>query len=433
LILDCKTMLNKFLRDERGLSLIEIAIAVVVLGVISVPFFQQLRIEQQQIDYRKTRGALVNIRNAINQHYATGASEYPCPASLVAEEGDANFGISRICDPLSTVTPCTDATWMTTGGGICLTNGANPSIIGAIPFSTLKMKADDVLDVWGNKILYMVSARQTADATFSLNGGSVVAMSVDDPASPTADGAPDPLPLFYDFVLVSHGRTGVGAFTKNGNQTENCPSPLEGMDRENCNLDNRVLLHVNPTNNRAAAQSLVQGPNFYDDITEAQQTLPEQTWFQHIDNSAYANNDFLLTLATRVGVGERVPDARLHVDGSIFVESGGVTGGQVETDNYCVQNDTNADGIADEEFCMQPELITEASDRMTCADGPMPGSQVVMRLAENKVFCNATDQNLGSGTQARIRMAVPLPDTTPGCISGRYVGTDAGGDLICAP
>lgn len=433
MILDCKNMLNRFFRDERGLSLIEIAIAVVVLGVISVPFFQQLHIEKQQIDYRKTRGALVNIRNAINQHYATGANEYPCPASLVAEEGDGNFGISITCDPLSNVRLCTDPSWRTAGGGICLTNGTNPSIIGAVPFATLKMKADDILDVWGHKILYMVSARQTSDATFSLNGGSVVAMSVDDPSSPSADGVPDPLPLLYDFVLVSHGRTGAGAYTKDGNQTQDCPSPIEGVEHENCDLDNRVVLHVNPTNTRAAAQTLVRGVNFYDDITEAQQTLPEQTWFQHVDNTAYANNDFLLTLATQVGIGVRAPQARLHVDGSIYVDSGVVTGGQIESEEYCVQNDTNNDGNPDEEHCMEPELITGASNRMTCTDGPMPGDQIVMRLALNRVYCNATDQNLSSGTQARIRMTVPLPDTTPGCISGRYIGTDAGGNLICAP
>lgn len=420
-------MLNKVSRNERGLSLIEVAIALVVIGVISVPFFQQLRIEKEQTDYRKTRGTLVNVRNAINQFYASGAGAYPCPASLAASEGDANFGISVTCDPIASVSLCTTPTWRTTGGGICRTPGANPVLIGAVPFSTLKMKASEVLDVWGNKVLYMVSVRQTVEPTFTLNGGTVVALSVDDPSSPTADGIPDPLPLLYDFVLVSHGKTGAGAFTKDGNIGINCPSPIEGVERENCNLDNRVLLHVNPTNNRAAAQALVPGVNFYDDITEAQQTLPEQTWFQHVDNSAYANNDFLMTLATRVGVGVRSPEARLHVDGSIFVESvSSTTGGQIEADSFCVENPGS-------EPCMEPELITGALDRMTCEDGSMPGDQVVLQIANNRVFCNASIDNASDPDNSTMQLNLPLPNTAPGCVSGRYTGTDAGGNLICAP
>lgn len=423
-------MTNIDIRSEKGLSLIEMAVGLIVLGLVAVPFFMQVRIEQERAEYRETRGALINIRNGINQHYTSGAGAYPCPASLVADEGDADFGISKPCLPVTNIPLCSDPTWNDPGNGVCRIDAPQQVFIGAVPFSTLRMKTGEALDSWGNKILYAVSYNQTNDLTFGLNAGTITALSVDDPLSPGADNTPDPLPLNYDFILLSYGRTAVGAYNKEGDLVSNCTNALEGTEFENCNMDGRFLLHVNPTNRRANARSNVSGPNFYDDITEAQQTLPEQTWFQHVDNSVYANNDFLVTLATRVGVGVQNPQERLHVGGTIRVEPGATTNGQIESDLVCSPNGLGG------ESCINPTLITEDPDSMSCADDPRPGDQVVMRLGNGRVYCNGNennDSNVNSSTVEVSFTTINNADTVSCPGDQAFIGISATGDMTCAP
>ncbi len=371
-----KALIQKLIRKENGISLIEVAIGLIVLGLIVTPIMQSYNIKVKKESKQVTRGSLKNAQNSINQYYASGNGAYPCPASLTLGESDVDFGKSGDCT-LANIKLCTDQSWKS-NEGICKTDDtANAVIIGGVPFATIKMNQENALDYWGNKIIYAVTFEQTDNATFTANSGQIRVNAVDDPLlvqSGFEDGIPEEKTNTIDFFLFSTGSSSGGGFTKDGIAITSCGNALNGYESENCNFDNRFFYDTNPNNNTASAFSEVVGVNFYDDITLGQESVPESTWFQHPDNASYTD-DFVMTLSTAIGIGTTTPNETIDVVGDIR------TNGGIETDSICDINNIE---------CFDPELITGTRDEMECdADNTLYGNQAVMRLANNQVYCGS--------------------------------------------
>ncbi|PCJ99513.1 MAG: hypothetical protein COA45_05605 [Zetaproteobacteria bacterium] len=396
-------MLNKYLscvlnttnnttRNEDGLTLIEVAIGLIVIGLIALPLMQAYKIELIQESRNRTRGSLANTESAINQFYGGGNFDYPCPASFTLQESDPDFGASGDCAVLANIKLCTSPLWPATEG-ICKTdNTTDAVIIGAVPFSTLKIPQEHALDFWGNKIIYAVTFEQTEETTFLANNGTIRVEAVDNPGAiqiriengtaPTLadDGVPNEKTANVDFFLFSTGLTGVGGYTKDGILIQACGGAATGWEHENCDFDDIFFYDQNPIDDASSAFSEVPGFNFFDDMTRAQDSLPEQIWFPH---PTY--NPYLLTMSTRIGIGTASPQATIEVVGNIR------TDGRLQSDQIC-------DSIGND--CFDPELITGTMDAMKCdpSGDNMAGTQAVMRIADSQVYCNSpvygtTDEN----------------------------------------
>ena len=413
-----KGWLGKALRVEDGISLIEMAIGLVVVGLVVTPVLQAYNVKIVQENHSGTEGVLSGVENAINQYYMSGNAHYPCPTNLFLGENDGDFGVSGDCT-LANINLCTDVAWE--AEGVCKTDDTTDAvIIGGVPFASLKMQQEAAIDSWGNKIIYAVTFEQTDVATFENNDGQIRVNAVDNPADVNAglaDGVPDELSNTIDFFLFSTGETGVGGYTKDGVSLTACGTAMDGYESENCNFDNRFFYDKDPDDAAASSYSLVSGNGFYDDLVRAQELVPVNTWFQHPDNLAYMD-DFVLTASTRVGIGTANPGETIDVNGNLRAE------GMVKAVGIC-----NIDGAV----CIDPELITGNKDQMKCdADDSMYGNQAVMRLANSRVSCNSTLNTVnspieGEGIAVDITV-VKVEECDPGELIS---GIDVNGDIQC--
>lgn len=432
----CVTAFIKGRRDERGFSLIEAAIGLTILGLITLPIIKSYTQKQISAANLENRGTLSGIQKAINQHVINISGTYPCPADLTKKEGDSGYGEALADCSFSYVNShvknCNSSSWLSSGG-ICKTNGPtdNAILIGGVPFATIKIHPEASTDYWGNKIIYAVTYSQTKADTFETDGGKIEIMSV------ALDKGDPPITLsaLYDTILFSTGASAVGGFSSSGVKLSDCGDPdNDGYDNENCDFDRIFFLDKNPDANSASARSFEVNPvtqqpsdTFYDDYTLGQRSLPEFDWFQHNDNPTYVDKDYLLTLANRIGIGTTEPEQRLHVVGKTYIESDSGTGvgGWLKTDEIC-----NEDGSV----CFDPEIITGNVSDMQCDSGSSYyGDQAVKQLAFSQVTCSSGIKTNGSAVDG-IKLQVDttlFDDIDCSDTSQLAAGFDSDGKLSC--
>lgn len=431
---------RRTLSQDDGVSLVEAAIGLVVLGLLAMPILlakqQELISEVRNINY----GSISNAKEGINQFYASGNGAYPCPANLYLGENDTDYGISSDCT-FASVLECSDPDWkLAVNGGICKTDSSPEAIIiGALPFATLKMPQGQALDYWGNKLIYAVTHKQTDISTYTNYGGEINVLAADDPEQVhlgNEDGDPDLVPRKYDIFIFSTGLNALGGYTKDGNETQNCGGALDGYDHENCDFDNLFMIDRNPDVNTGSLRSDVAGANYYDDWASLQEVPPVSTWFQHEDNPSYPN-DYVLTLSTKVGVGTTTPgegpdpgdtDATVSLDVTqdIRVEADAGVGGRIKSDSIC-----------NEDNCFDPNIITGVSMDMTCAGGvnpTYPKDRPVTELSLSSVKCTSITEDGSSPIGNDNILRVDTGQIPPGaCPTGdRAIGFDATGAILCA-
>ncbi len=425
---------NNKKNNQRGFSLIEVSVSLLVIGLIALPFLNEYRRNSVRDSYYETQGILAQARDGINQYYASLTSSYPCPASLALGPGDTDYGVSGDCT-LVNLDLCSSGSWFVSDG-ICKTSDtADAVIIGALPFATIKMQQQSELDFWDNKIIYAVTHQLTIPA--STSGGRIRAR--------VYDAATDTFPTIvnHEILLFSTGGSKVGGFSKDGVSISPCGPMLDGYDNENCDFDEEFII-----NDDSRLFSLANGQRFYDDVTVGQETFPSVLWFEHRNNMAYPDNEYSLTLAAKVGVGTNNPAAALHVDGGIKIErkydptdplysvgTNADDGGRLKVDVLC---DNSAD-------CMDTELITGSRPEMRCdASNNFYGEQAVTTIGTKEpvpgtkntgVFC----QTLVDITDTKIDPLGKVLEVSGyadvDCNSSNLIanGVNALGEIICVP
>lgn len=408
------------IRRQGGFSLIEVAIALIVLGLIMTPIIVLYNTQLKSSQLENTAGAASTSILAINQFFMS-QGHYPCPASLITREGDADFGIEGDCSNLASMTLCSDASWRTTTG-ICKTDdSADAVILGGIPFDALGMNPEETFDSWASKFTYGVTYAQTSAATFSGHTGALRIHSYYDhdndastpPIVGDVTGSLAPAADLPDFIVFSSGETGAGAYNAEGTLIAACPAAAAGYESENCDLDNEFFLDVNPVDPRQGSRSDVAGVTFYDDITRIQINVPQAIWFPHPVNAAH-----LITMSTRVGVGTNTPTETLDVmgDGANGEDGFIQANGSVKSDDLC-----NPDGTD----CFDPRFVTEVT---TCDGGSQSG---VIVMAYNELDCAAAVDESGNPIDGE-GFVFPNPYQWTSCPAGTLQqGFDGSGDPIC--
>lgn len=226
------------LRQDKGFSLIELAIVLVVvallLGGLLVPLTMQ--IEQQKI--RETNKAMEEIKEALIG-FALAKGRLPCPANPSLATGSA-------------------------GAGEELGSCAAPANMGVIPWVTLGVAEGDA---WGRRFTYRVTAAfadAAADACASSTISFALCSSGDNIVLTKASGGAN-VATGLPVVFVSHGKNGLGAYQQlTGIQIANTDAGDD--EKENANANGSFVSRTHTEAQSSCNDGSASPPCEFDDL-----------------------------------------------------------------------------------------------------------------------------------------------------------------------
>lgn len=328
-------------RGNGGFTLIEMAICIIIIGIMVTPMIGMYQAYQMQKKVTQTRDNIDFISMQIS-NFVGPQGRYPCPADRALPVTDANYGreFDANCDPAAiglTVGSCTP------NGGICMVeagaaglstdhdgDGAkDPVLIGAVPIRSIRdvnvpdgfanlVPDESAIDGWKNKLTYAVSATMTNSATYNPKWGVIDA--VNERYTPTANINGD-----GHYAIISHGPDGKGAFTMAGSKHRNCGSivkdfsltPIgitsDARDNENCNDQDTTFMQ---------SISMYKGnsANYFDDIVYFVKSRNSNPW-QYISTSSGITENIRNTNNNNVGILNTNPTEKLDVTGTIKADN----------------------------------------------------------------------------------------------------------------
>jgi prepilin-type N-terminal cleavage/methylation domain-containing protein len=228
-------------RSSRGFTLIEMAMVVMILGLIIAAFTPAYKLYLDHKAEELTQANIENITAAIGAFREING-RYPCPASLTAQRGDAAYG-REDCRQYNTAVPlgtcasgfCRERSLPTRTfdymdpfaiGHPMIVNGVPNVRVGAVPFRELNLTEKNAYDGYDSRIEYAVTENLMNDVTFRPDGGGI---EIKDNSAANRTLL-DP-PASAHFLVLSHGKNTSGAYGKTGVQNA-CPA--SGPERENC-------------------------------------------------------------------------------------------------------------------------------------------------------------------------------------------------------
>jgi len=242
------------LKSEDGMTLIDIALAMIVIGLLTVPLLRQYDLYQTQMAQTKTTAYLDSVQAAV-QRFARIHQRLPCPADPRLIMGDVGYGEERVdAGPPRTCV-----------GGY----------VGAVPFQTLQISENLTFDMYGNKLTYAVSSNNIDGATkYHEMVGNLTRrykrVTLDSGCSQSESYETDLInPLL--FVVLSHGPNGDGAYGRNSRVADACDGNGLGntVELENCNGDTTFLAPVTELVNNCPSATGMQAPSM---LSEARST-----------------------------------------------------------------------------------------------------------------------------------------------------------------
>lgn len=210
---------------ERGFTLIELSIVIMIVGFILVPLFAYYEVRREQETIDKTAFAINNAETYI-AGFRTMYGRYPCPAPMDAAPGDLDYGHENDCDAsISGV-----ETAFSNRGDLSSPN--DEIYIGSLPFRQMNIQEQDSFDGYGNRLTYAVTASLTDNANFDETLGAI---SIVDENNNNVLA----IPHSAQFVVLSHGENENGAIKRDGIRVGTCPSGQ--LDSENCDNDETFM------------------------------------------------------------------------------------------------------------------------------------------------------------------------------------------------
>lgn len=213
------------MQDQRGFTLIELTIVILISGLLIGLFGNFLVNYNTTIKQKKVQSDLELISESI-QRYLEANGKLPCPARFTDTTDDADFGreVDTVCTNVNGATAGVlhDAT----GGGV---------VTGSVPVRSINIPDEYIEDPWGMRYSYAVSALQASEGTTYLatNGAiSILDGNGNSLIQPAGNGS---------FVILSHGKNKIGGYTVGGVLFELCTTSGSVDERENCNGDATFL------------------------------------------------------------------------------------------------------------------------------------------------------------------------------------------------
>jgi prepilin-type N-terminal cleavage/methylation domain-containing protein len=225
---------------QRGFSLIELAIVVLVGGLLISTMSAMLLVYIHSTDIKVTKQRIEELDGALQQYLSLNGN-YPCAASRTAAVNSASFG-----------TQLTNCAAGGSGAAEAPGNAGRIVVIGAVPTRTINLPDDYAFDAWGRRFTYAVTALQTAPATYSRDIGAIAITS---DTSGTSVITP---PGTAHYIILSHGLDGLGAYSFSGVLGTACNTAA--LDGENCNDDASFR--------RTLLTSTATGASHFDDLVK---------------------------------------------------------------------------------------------------------------------------------------------------------------------
>ncbi len=252
---------------QAGLSLIEMAVLLVVIGLLAVAAGRVYTVQATFTKEQVTAYRLQKIKEAILAH-ASAYKRLPCPASRTAKIDSDDFGYEFNLDkdyfvktfseagtgvssdrcpfeepmlaPPALTTDDTARVDQADPNAEAGMENSFPVRIGAVPTRTLGLPDEMMFDGWGNRIVYAVSEAFVAPDKYDAEKypeivyantfyGRKRGLTIKDAYDHTIENASVP------WLIMSPGADKRGAYNRKGERAVMCSNT--GLAHENCNDD----------------------------------------------------------------------------------------------------------------------------------------------------------------------------------------------------
>lgn len=422
-----KRLYERQAHHQRGYSLIEMAIALLVIGLLIAPIADVYSTYLKQQKREKTRNYVSEIMTAINT-YRTAKGTFPCPAGLNLLRTNPLYGVPVDCTRTGPLAAAPAPGACDLAKGICIEATTRASliatgtpyqqrvIVGAVPFRVLQIPEEKTYDGYGSRFVYVLTESmgdlQTMD---TLNGG----ISIKDPTQTKSLTRPDDSAVY---AIVSPGPDKVGGWGIEGaNVFRSCTGAV-GADVANCNPG---FEGGTPTTNALLVdgyESTALGATHFDDYMMYFDSQPDPLW-RYIPGT---NNIQDLTTKS-VGIGVVTPTAGVQLDIAAATPQAGIVlddGTQV-TDSLLVYGYDSANPGVGNNGKIEVDRICDATGANCFDPIHIGGSQVA---GEGMNCVSATDSMAGidvpgnAGTGGAdcmpVTMACPTGKVLNGIVNG---------------
>ena len=434
-----ETALKKLCAKD-GFTLVEMAIVIVIVGLVIAASAQLLQQRQVWLQTENTRLAIQSANEAITAFRNT-YGRYPCPASLNATPDNAAtapfYGIESDCLDTATVAigAGVDANlgYSVVAGNRIVTYddratdpptniikdpgaGDPPRVrVGTLPFKNLNMEESEMYDGYRNRIVYALTEHLANAKTFTANSGAITVLN-DQNASIIEQNAAGDIATAH-FIIYSTGENGAGAFTSGGARLACAGTSLES---ENCNFDVdsvfRFAQNANTVNGSATSFDDVVSYASHEDIPLWEKNPNE------VAKGSPGDNDVAMKTTGSLGIGpsaSNTPTEDVTVDGVIiarddpYTDDGDPT--TISDNEGNIQSETICDYSGGSTTCFPSSLLAgdlSAGDGMSCPAGEFMvgirnGAPVCQ--AEVRIQCPAGRIAIGIRADGSLHCGAPPP------------------------
>lgn len=345
----------KIYNKESGMTLIEVSIALIVIGLLTIAFLDLYKIQQQKKMEELQDYKVFTIADGLAR-FLSEHQHYPCPARRDRAVSDSDYGATTGPDEDSCNN--TDVNIGECKNGYCVTVRDGKRIrIGALPYKAMGIGKEDVIDVYGNQFTYAVVEDQATKSSYVLYDADL-----DNPPGTIEDKrkirlrdyeedestrnavtgvttAGSDITRPVEMVFFSHGEGGAGSYTANGVANGLSCSATSAIDKENCDNDADFV-----TDLYAVRSSSAVG------VADDKLTYNLLKWIYIWDTATNDSKSIYNRDSGNMGIGLEDGDEKLHVVGNLRVDAGGDTTnfGKVQTKEICDESQTD---------CFRPVLL----------------------------------------------------------------------------
>lgn len=341
--------------SESGFSLITIAIALAIIGILMIPAMQMytntLRTEKEA----RNKTVTTMASSALNRYFLM-FGRYPTPARPGDIRGStltgANFGHSAIEPSPGGWLPCNAAPLTEVCSTTVNTASGAAVLIGVLPFAEIGLPFSSITDSSSNLLTYAVTKSLTdAPPSGGHNESAGQIILIGDPLSPTAPNFqvhPAGTPRSH-FVVVSHGADGKGAYNLNGLQNAPCSTDPDSDDFENCNRDGRFRSNLKVAGKTEIALYEGVGTLHFDDYVDERNSSASGIWaFLHQTSTTDLSvNDRVggnVAIGNCDGRSPCIPVSRLDIYGDgISTYTPAVRADAIKTRRFCGRGNSSGD------------------------------------------------------------------------------------------